>query len=135
MIVGVLQQSLVNRFPKFAYWVYGSEAVASGVVAVVLLGAGVVFFAGAALYSLNSVLQLVGYEKKRREKAVEAEWAPPRWARLTAYSFSALLAITGLWLVLAGLGLFVTAIGLAVTAAALAELYTVWKTGWLGFAA
>lgn len=73
VIVGVLQQRLIDRVPRLAYWIYSSEAVAAGLVAVVLSGQGSVFFAGGALYSLDSVHQLVGYEKKRRKKTQDVD--------------------------------------------------------------
>jgi hypothetical protein len=38
VIVGVFQQRLIDRFPRFAYWIYSSAAVAAGLVAVVLSG-------------------------------------------------------------------------------------------------
>ncbi len=135
VIVGVLQQRLIDRFPRFAYWIYSSEAVAAGLVAVVLSGQGSVFFAGGALYSLDSVHQVVGYEKKRRKKTQDVDWDPPRWARIAAYAFFVLLVGFGLWLALAGLGTIVILIAVAVIAAGLLEIYTVWTTGWCGFIA
>ena len=95
-------------------------------MAVVLSGQGSVFFAGGALYSLNSVLQLVGYEKKRRKKTQDVDWDPPRWARIVAYAFFVLLA---------GLGTIVILVAVAVIAAGLLEIYTVWTIGWCGFTA
>jgi hypothetical protein len=81
----LLQDLLMERFPKFAYWLFYSEMVAAIVIGLVLIffPAEAIFGGVFILYAASNWVGASNYARKRALKEKQA-WAPSRFDRAVA---------------------------------------------------
>ena len=135
IIASLAKDFLISKSRVYAYWMFGGEMVGSFAIALITIATGFLFV-GFLIYGLYCLLQLVDYERRRREIIDGETWTPPRWAAWTGYIVFAGGIMLGLGVVWLGLGplrdswwIFIP-VGLAFSGLSGVSIYEIRTTGW-----
>ena len=135
IFAGLFQEWLRAKPRQFSIWLYGTEAVASALVAALLLlrvvGGGVWPGLGLLWYASYCVMLYFHWDRRRSLKE-EEPWKPSPAAKASAIACFVGFTALGGGLACGAYGdsIRITVVGLIIVGVGLLELFYIWKRGW-----